>query len=239
MRTAAEAVYGKSLVWFFDQWVRGTGLLDYAFGGARTATQNGRLRDDRARRAARRAEAPMPVGVLTSSGWTIVHADPMLDVQDVRITTTERPQRVELDPNHVTWDWDRRNNAESSFLITVRAATHRVQLAIPRSGRSCANTIVARGAGALVQRSAGSGHRRTREDELSVDRRHSRRRDRLFGAAIRAISTGTGRVSRHNLNVWARAENLYLPGAERPLMGYGGAFNFLDGLLKARPIQEL
>jgi hypothetical protein len=24
----------QSLVWFFDQWVRGTGLLDYAYGGA-------------------------------------------------------------------------------------------------------------------------------------------------------------------------------------------------------------
>jgi hypothetical protein len=32
--------------------------------------------------------------------------------------------------------------------------------------------------------------------------------------------------------IWARFENLYIPWIERPLMGYGGAFNYLDGLLK-------
>jgi hypothetical protein len=34
------------------------------------------------------------------------------------------------------------------------------------------------------------------------------------------------------LQLWARAENLYLPGFDRPLMGYGAGANFLDGTVK-------
>ena len=32
--------------------------------------------------------------------------------------------------------------------------------------------------------------------------------------------------------VWARAENLYVPGFDRPLMNTGGNFNYLNGVLK-------
>ncbi len=230
MRTAAEAVYGKSLGWFFDQWVRGTGLLDYAYGGERTTAQNGRF--ETTVRVERRGELKhaMPVGALTSSGWTIVHADPMLDVQDVRITTTERPQRVELDPNHVTWDWDRRNNSESSFLISVREP--HIAFNWPYLDQvDIAKTIVA-----LAPALWYSGPQgpvigvRAKTNYLSTVDIHdggfafSARRPRDLNGQRPSIVT--------NLNLWARAENLYLPGAKRPLMGYGGAFNFVDGLLK-------
>ncbi len=230
MRTAAEAIYGKSLVWFFDQWVRGTGLLDYAYGGERTTTQSGRF--ETTVRVERRGEMKhaMPVGVLTSTGWTIVHADPLLDVQDVRITTTERPQRVELDPNHVTWDWDRRNNSESSFLISVRQP--HIAFNWPYLDQvDMAKTIVAVAPALWYSGPQGPVIGvRAKTNYLSTVDIHdggiafSARRPRDLNGQRPSIVT--------NLNLWARAENLYLPGAERPLMGYGGAFNFVDGLLK-------
>jgi len=231
MRTAAEATYGKSLGWFFDQWVRGTGLLDYSYGGARTVAQNGRF--ETTVRVERHGELkhPMPVGVLTSTGWTIVHADAMLDVQDVRITTTEQSQGVELDPNHVTWDWDRRNNSESRFLFTVRQP--HVAFNWPYLDQvSLDHTIV--GVAPALWYSGPQGPVigvRAKTNYLQTVDIHD------GGIAFSARNPRDLNGHRPNiathLNVWARAENLTLPGVERPLMGYGGAFNFLDGIVKA------
>ena len=230
MRTAAEAVYAKPLGWFFDQWVRGTGLLDYAYGGARTATQNGRV--ETTVRVERRGalKHPMPVGVLTSSGWTIVHADPLLDVQDVRIITSERPQRIELDPNHVTWDWDRRNNSESSFLITVRQP--HIAFNWPYLDQvDMARTIVAVAPALWYSGPQGPVVGvRAKTNYLSTVDIHD------GGIAFSARNPHDLNGNRPNilthLNVWARAENLTLPRMSAPLMGYGGAFNFVDALLK-------
>jgi hypothetical protein len=230
MRTAAEAVYGKSLVWFFDQWIRGTGLLDYEYGGARTIAQDGRFVT--AVRVERRGELrhAMPVGVLTSSGWTIVHGDPQLDVQDVSITTTERPQRIELDPNHVTWDWDRRNNAESTFLISVREP--RITYNWPYLNQiDLAQTIVAIAPALWYSGPQGPVLGvRAKTNYLSTVDIH----DGGFAFSARNphnVNGDSPNIATH-INVWARAENLYLPVLERPLMGYGGAINYVDGLFK-------
>jgi hypothetical protein len=40
----------------------------------------------------------MPVGVRTSVGWTLLRANPALDVQTVRIRVSEKPDAIWLDP---------------------------------------------------------------------------------------------------------------------------------------------
>ena len=230
MRSAAELAYRHSLGWFFDQWIRGTGLLDYAYGGERTVARGGRF--ETTVRVERRGELrhPMPVGVLTSTGWTIVHADAFLDVQDVRVETTERPQRVELDPLHVVWDWDRRNNSSSAFLISVREP--RVTFNWPYLDQvDVAHTVVALAPALWYSGPQGPiiGVRAKTNYLSTVD---------IHDGGI-AVSTQTPHdaFGQHpnfvtHAQVWARAENLVLPGFERPLMGYGAGFNFLDGTLK-------
>jgi len=172
----------------------------------------------------------MPVGVRTASGWTIGRADAVHDNQDVPITTTEPPLEVELDPYHVTWDWDWRNNHLGTFLVSVREP--RVTFNWPyldQSDRS--HTIVALAPAAWYSGPQGAvvGVRAKTNYLSMVD---------IHDGGI-AVSTRPGRgpgghepsfVTR--AQIWARAENLYVPGLDRPLMGYGGAFNYLDGLLK-------
>jgi hypothetical protein len=120
MRASAARASGRDLGWFFDQWVHGTGLMDYSLRGATITADGSRFESTiRVDRLGALKHA-MPVGVLTSSGWTIVQADSLVDRQVVRVTTAERPQRIELDPYHVTFDWDRRNNIQRSFLLSVR-----------------------------------------------------------------------------------------------------------------------
>ena len=41
---------------------------------------------------------PMPVGVRTAAGWTVVRGDPAQDPQVVVIETRDRPDAVWLDP---------------------------------------------------------------------------------------------------------------------------------------------
>ncbi|HEX3868307.1 MAG TPA: M1 family metallopeptidase, partial [Gemmatimonadaceae bacterium] len=87
MRSAAERAYGHPLGWFFDEWIRGTGLMDYALDGATVQTDGTRF--ETIARISRRGELRhrMPVGVRTASGWTIARADPLVDEQDVHIIT--------------------------------------------------------------------------------------------------------------------------------------------------------
>jgi hypothetical protein len=230
MRAAAARAYGRDLGWFFDQWVHGTGLMDYSLTAYNVSTDGSTWHTTA--RVLRRGELrhPMPVGVLTKSGWTIARADPTHDNQDVLITTNEAPIRVELDPYHLTWDWDWRNNHLSTFLITVREP--RITYNWPyldQSDRS--HTIVA-----LAPAGWYTGPQgvvlgvRAKTNYLSMVDDH----DGGIAIATKAPRGPGGHqpsvVTRAQL--WARAKNLYLPGVDRPLMGLGGAFNYLDGLLK-------
>jgi hypothetical protein len=53
------------------------------------------------------------VGVRTASGWTLGRvADEGAERQTVRITTSDEPLEVRLDPFHFSWDWNRRNDVE-------------------------------------------------------------------------------------------------------------------------------
>ncbi len=98
MQGSAERVSGKRLGWFFDQWVDRVGAIDYALrapvvrrdGDGWTVT----VRLERVGEY----RHPMPVGVRTARGWTVVRSDPARDRQEVRIRVAERPDAVWLDP---------------------------------------------------------------------------------------------------------------------------------------------
>src|SRR5436305_3691323 len=100
MRASAERVSGHAFGWFFDQWVHGTGLMDYQIGSYAINTDGQRY--ETIVNVGRRGELrhAMPVGVLTAAGWTIARADPLLDDQQVHVITQAKPIGVELDPYH-------------------------------------------------------------------------------------------------------------------------------------------
>jgi hypothetical protein len=102
MRASAERAHGRDLGWFFEQWVHRTGNVDYALRDVRTV-RDGRgwvTRATLVRTGAYRH--PMPVGVRTAAGWTIVRGDPMRDREQVVIRSTARPETVALDPLRTT-----------------------------------------------------------------------------------------------------------------------------------------
>ncbi len=98
MRASAERAYGRPLGWFFDEWVHGTGLMDYALGPVGVNTDGTRY--ETIARVDRRGELrhPMPVGVLTSAGWTVARGDPLMDHSYVHVFTPDRPLLVQLGP---------------------------------------------------------------------------------------------------------------------------------------------
>jgi hypothetical protein len=203
--------------------------MDYSIGSVRVTTNGGRY--ETAARVERQGELKhlMPVGVQTASGWTFGRAD-QLDLADVRIVTTEQPIRVELDPYHVTWDWDRRNNFQSGSILGIREP--RFAFNWPYLGQSDrSHTVMALSPTAWYSDPQGGVVGvRAKTNYLSLVDLF----DGGFGIASRTPQTasGTSPSALTRINVWARGENLSLPGLERPLMGYGGAVNFLDGLLK-------
>lgn len=230
MRTSGERMYGHGLAWFFEQWVHGTGLMDYSLGGIGIKTDGARF--ETTARVTRRGELrhPMPVGVLTASGWTFGRADPLVDDQLVSIVTTERPTAVQLDPYHLTWDWDRRNDIPSSFLLSVREP--RITYNWPYLEQNDRwHTIVAVAPAAWYSDPQGPVIGvRAKTNYLSMVDIH----DGGIGFSSRNPRGPGGHQPNFltRAQLWARAENLYIPGIERPLMGYGGAFNFLDGMLE-------
>jgi hypothetical protein len=230
MRGSVERVTGQDYSWFFHQWIHETGVLDYAAGRARVTSLAGRW--DTAVPVTRRGELvhPMPVGVQTASGWTIVRADPLEDEQTVHVITAERPIRAQLDPYHTTWDWDRRDDAPSAQLLTI--PDPRITYNWPwldQADRS--HTIVAFAPAGWYGNPQGAvaGVRAKTNYLNDVD---------LFDAGLgfAARSPRGANGDRSNVatraQLWIRGSNLYVPGSDRPLMGYGGGFNYLDGLVK-------
>jgi hypothetical protein len=117
MRASAERVSGRDLGWFFDQWVHHTGVIDYRLRRVRTTRDSaGRWVSEATVKRVGKYAHPMNVGVLTDAGWTIgrMTREPY-DEEVVRITTSQEPIDVRLDPHHVTFDWDRRNDRRWGF----------------------------------------------------------------------------------------------------------------------------
>lgn len=106
MRRVAEDVTGHDLRWFFDQWVRRVGLIDYSIKRVNARMESGGWVTTG--RVVKRGEYfhPIRVGVRTATGWTIVRiADPLIPSQDVAIRTSSIPLEVRVDPLRVGDDW--------------------------------------------------------------------------------------------------------------------------------------
>jgi hypothetical protein len=232
MRASAERAYGKPLGWFFDEWVHGTGLMDYELGPYAIHTDGARYQTIATVERRGELRHPMPVGVLTKSGWTIGRADPLADRQQVQVVTSEAPIRVELDPYHATYDWDWRNNVLPTRLLGVLPEP-RVSYNWPWLDQSDrAHTLVALSPDGWYSNPQGVvAGVRARSNYLSTVDMY----DAGFALASRNPTGPLGDrpsiLARGDL--WLRGENLYLPGMPRPLMGVGGGVNFLDGLFKA------
>ncbi len=151
------------------------------------------------------------------------------------MTTSQRRNECELDPYHVTWDWDRRNN------MPERHADH---ASASRGSRSTGRTSTRRigrtrrcraGAAGVVQQSAGHRARPSRARRTicrSVDIY-----DGGFAFASRQSARsahGEDAERARRGRTCGRAPRIRIcPGFDRPLMGYGGDVNYLDGLFKA------
>ncbi|MFN2564523.1 MAG: M1 family metallopeptidase [Gemmatimonadaceae bacterium] len=225
MRAAAERAGGRDLGWFFAEWVHHVGLLDYA------------LRDVNVERATdgrwltralvvRRGDYqhPMPVGVRTSTGWTIARGNALADRQVVDVITAERPQEIRLDPFHTTVDWDRRNDKVADAVVG-RAKYMFDWPFLDQADRE--RSIVAFLPMAWYSEPGGyTVGARARSSYLTwLDRRE-------LGVAVAARRSGPDASMASQLQVWARAENPYLPFFTRPLVGQRGGIAFLDGIAK-------
>jgi hypothetical protein len=233
MRASAERVSGKNLGWFFDQWVHRTGMVDYALSEARiTPRVDGRWTTHAVVTRMGGFRHPMPVGVRTSKGWTIARADAMQDVSAVEFVTDERPLEVQLDPYHVTADWDRRNDTEGWSLLK-----HRIAFDWPFLNQADRDRNVLALAPVLWYSAPGGatlGFRAPQSYLGLVDRIDKGLAFTLRdgGTTIRGADTVQGHAA-SRVNAWFRIENPYLPFSDRPLMGQGGGIDWRDGIFRA------
>ncbi len=98
----AEEVAGQPMGWFFDQWIERTGAIDYrldsfAVRPAVAGTDSTWVVTLHLQRTGVYRH-PMPVGVQTDAGWTIVRGDPAKERQILMVVVKRPPQRVSLDP---------------------------------------------------------------------------------------------------------------------------------------------
>lgn len=100
MQRAAEDVTNAPLGWFFGQWIDSVGTIDYVLEAPVTehfgSGDGWQVTVQLQRRGVYRH--PMPVGVRTATGWTVVRGEALPDRQAVRIVVRERPLEVRLDP---------------------------------------------------------------------------------------------------------------------------------------------
>lgn len=226
MRASAARAYGQDLGWFFDQWVHGTGLLNYGMGADTTVcipdkcitrvrvTKHGELWH------------PMPIGVHTASGWAITRARADMDDQWVDVESATKPDSIALDPFHVTWDWDWRDNTDEAWVGTIHAPDVVIDWPFLKQ-ENRARTIVALAPriwysepqGVFV----GLG---VRTNYLGLTDIHRG----LIGSATRSPS-GASTISMVQFR--AQADDVYLaPFMSRPLMNVGASAMYLDGIAR-------
>jgi hypothetical protein len=107
MRASAERAYGggRELGWFFDQWVRRVGLIDYALRDVTVRREGGGWVTRARLEKVGDYFHPMPVGVLTPAGWTVVRGEALRAAQEIVVRTADEPVEVRLDPFESTEDW--------------------------------------------------------------------------------------------------------------------------------------
>lgn len=251
MRGSAEEAAGQPLGWFFEQWVHRTGLIDYS------------LRNVRVRRAASGWETtarvvregeylhPMPVGVRTASGWTVVRADAAPRSQTVVIRTAEQPLETRLDPRRLTEDWDRRDDVASAAPLLDSRATRVVpdwpfvnQYARDRTVLALAPLAWYGDPGgltlALRARTNYQGWMDQRELGLAMSVRDP---ERTCGPVVAGPLVVPGNCARapnplSRLQGWAELESPTWGAGDRPIVGLGMGAWLLDGVARLRVARE-
>lgn len=107
LRRVAEEVSGRDLGWFFDQWLHGTGTLDYAVGEV-SVEEAGDGEWRVSVEVLREGENWMPVTV--EAGDASVRVEARERSTTVELLTDDRPATVELDPDRELLDTDRSND---------------------------------------------------------------------------------------------------------------------------------
>ena len=227
IRGSAERAAGKDLEWFFRQWIHETGVMDYALGDARTIRDGSEWVTEA--EVVRRGEYrhPISVGVRTSSGWTLGRmSQPPFDREVVRVRTAEEPLEVRLDPLHLSWDWDRRNDVRTSA-NPLRAARARVNFDWPLLDQADRERDVVLLAPIGWYSDAGgvAAGIRGRANYLGLV-------DRTEGGISYYVDPRTEMDGADQLQLWWRFWNPYLPGMRRPAMGLRGGVGHLDGILR-------
>ena len=226
MRASAERAYGKDLGWFFDQWVRGTGLLNYGMGADTTVGSDGNYVTRV--RVTRHGELrhPMPIGIHTAAGWTIARSTVERDDQWVDIKTAAKPDAIALDPFHVTADWDWRDNTEEAWVGTIHAPDVVLDWPFLKQANR-ARTIVA-----LAPRVWYSGPQGV-VGGLGVRTNYIGQTDIHEGLLAFAARQAPGVSIQSRLQFRAQADDVYLaPFMTRPLMGVGASLAYLDGIAR-------
>lgn len=232
MRSTAEQAARQQLSWFFNQWLRDTGLLDYSIEDKLTIDRNDGTFVTRVAILRRgRFAHPMPIGALTDTGWVIVRAEPYPRRQVVEIVTSQRPKEVRIDPLHVTEDWDRRNDVWALPIVGRNTAVFDWpfldQIDRERNILAFFPQLWYSEPGGITLGARARGH------YLGlVDRRE-------LGLAVATrepppIPAADGRLSdsppASQVQFWARLENPSLPLTPRPLMGHAMGVAILDGI---------
>src|SRR5207253_7343752 len=81
-----------ALGWFFEQWVHHTGVMDYELVLSHSAREaDGRWVTTVVVKKRGEYAHPMPIGVMTASGWTFGYAELGTETSEVRIVTAQQP----------------------------------------------------------------------------------------------------------------------------------------------------
>ena len=220
LRASAERVSGRNLRWFFDQWVRRTGVMDYRLRRARwsRASSGGWVTEATVERRGEFAH-PMPVGVRTSAGWTLGRMSELpYESETLRITTQDEPLEVRLDPFHVTWDWDRRND------VTRRRARNAVDWPfLSQADRERSLSLWRPMAWYSRPGGANIGLRQRGHYLGWLDQ----------GESGFSVPTRDAAIMQEHAQGWARVENPYFPFLTRPAVGWRAGVARLDDVIKA------
>ena len=109
-RAAVEKVSGMDLRATFDQWLRGTSLIDYGVRGARRQQTATGWRTEVRVGAEGRARFPVTIWVITDSDTGVGKIAGREPREQVTVETRGRPWRVLLDPEGKSHDWNALNN---------------------------------------------------------------------------------------------------------------------------------
>ncbi|MFN2398839.1 MAG: M1 family metallopeptidase [Gemmatimonadaceae bacterium] len=243
IRRVAEEALGKDLDWFFDQWVHRIGLIDYALKSVTTRKDGAEWVT--AAHVVSRGEYvhPMPLGVRTARGWTIVRGNPVSS-ETITVRTRERPVEVRLDPLRVTEDWDRRNDVLQARLPGVGFRNARVVFDWPFLDQADRNRTVTAllpllwvsdpgdlTLAARVRRNYQGWIDRTEIGlGIAIDAPEERVTD-LPGSGSRGeFVDRSSDLSR--VQFWLKFDNPRLLSRARPLVGVSGGLWLLDGIAK-------